>query len=56
MKEIPLIFPFALIIIIGALVFSTAYGLADNTIREKGQKEIQYEWDEKASNWHSPNH
>ncbi|MEC7734103.1 MAG: hypothetical protein VX981_05980 [Chloroflexota bacterium] len=56
MKEIPLIFPFALIIIIGALVFSTAYGLADNTIREKGHTESQYEWDEKAALWVCPFH
>ena len=49
MKDIPLIFPLALLIIIGTLVFSTAYGLADSTIREKGDSQAQYEWDEKAA-------
>tara|TARA_Y100000590_G_scaffold451627_1_gene593337 strand:+ start:2542 stop:2712 length:171 start_codon:yes stop_codon:yes gene_type:complete len=56
MKDIPLIFPLALLIIIGTLVFSTAYGLADSTIREKGDSQAQYEWDEKAALWVCPFH
>ncbi|MDC0035562.1 hypothetical protein OAJ44_04310 [Chloroflexi bacterium] len=56
MKEIPLIFPFALLVIIAALVFSTAYGLADSTIREKGDSENLYEWDEKTALWVCPFH
>ena len=56
MKEIPLLFPIALLIIIGALIFSTAYGLADSTIKEKGDLESHYEWDEKAALWVCPFH
>ena len=56
MKEIPLIFPFALLIIIVALMFSTAYGLADSTVKAKGDSTSQYEWEEKAALWVCPFH
>ncbi len=56
MRDIPLIFPLALLLIIGTLVFSTAYGLADSTIREKGDSQTEYEWDEKAALWVCPFH
>ena len=56
MKEIPLIFPFALLIIIVALMFSTVYGLADSTIKTKGDSASQYEWEEKAALWVCPFH
>ena len=56
MKEIPLIFPFALLIIIVALMFSTAYGLADSTVKTKGDSASQYEWEEKAALWVCPFH
>tara|TARA_B100001765_G_C19359527_1_gene274093 strand:+ start:315 stop:485 length:171 start_codon:yes stop_codon:yes gene_type:complete len=56
MKEIPLIFPFALLIIIVALMFSTAYGLADSTVKTKGDSTSQYEWEEKAALWVCPFH
>ncbi len=56
MKEIPLIFPFALLVIIVALMFSTAYGLADSTIKSKGASTSQYKWEEKAAFWVCPFH
>jgi len=56
MKEIPLIFPFALLIIIVALMFSAAYGLADSTVKKKGPSPSQYEWEEKAALWVCPFH
>ena len=56
MKEIPLIFPFALLIILVALMFSTAYGLADSTVKKKGPSPSQYEWEEKAALWVCPFH
>ncbi len=56
MKEIPLIFPFALLIIIVALMFSTAYGLAESTVKTKGASVSQYEWEEKAALWVCPFH
>ena len=54
MKEIPLIFPFALLVIIVTLMFSTAYGLADSTVKAKGASASQYEWEEKAALWGLP--
>ena len=56
MKEIPLIFPFALLIIIVALMLSTAYGLAESTVQTKGASVSQYEWEEKAALWVCPFH
>jgi hypothetical protein len=56
MKEIPLIFPSALLVIVVALIFSTAYGLADRTIKAKGASTSQYEWEEKAALWVCPFH
>ena len=45
MKEIPLIFPFALMVIIVALGFSTAYGLTGRTVKAKGASTNQYKWE-----------
>ena len=56
MKEIPLIFPFALLVIIVALMFSTAYGLAGSTVKAKGASTNQYKWEEKAALWVCPFH
>jgi|TARA_B110000263_G_scaffold221625_1_gene210202 hypothetical protein len=56
MKEIPLIFPFALLVIIVTLMFSAAYGLADSTVKAKGASASQYEWEEKAALWVCPFH
>ncbi|MDE0744241.1 MAG: hypothetical protein OSB66_00760 [SAR202 cluster bacterium] len=56
MKEIPLIFPFALLVIIVTLMFSTAYGLADSTVKAKGASASQYQWEEKAALWVCPFH
>jgi hypothetical protein len=56
MKEISLIFPFALLVIIVALMFSTVYGLADSTVKAKGASTNQYKWKEKAALWVCPFH
>ncbi len=56
MKEIPLIFPFALLVIIVALMFSTVYGLADSAVKAKGDSTNQYKWEEKAALWVCPFH
>ena len=39
------IFPFALLVIIVALMFSTAYGLAGSTVKAKGASTNQYKWE-----------
>ncbi|SVB39952.1 uncharacterized protein METZ01_LOCUS192806, partial [marine metagenome] len=55
-REIPLIFPIALIAIVATLLFSGIYALADNTVNRPDSTAYKYEWHENAAIWVCPFH
>tara|TARA_A100001037_G_scaffold277622_1_gene277846 strand:+ start:418 stop:588 length:171 start_codon:yes stop_codon:yes gene_type:complete len=56
LKEIPLVFPVTLILIIATLIFSSAYAIADGATGITAENQTNLEWHENAAVWVCPFH
>jgi len=56
LKEIPLVFPATLILIIAILIFSGAYAIADGATGITAENQTNLEWHENAAVWVCPFH
>ena len=56
LKEIPLVFPITLILIIATLIFSSAYAIADGATGVTAENQTKLEWHENAAVWVCPFH
>jgi len=56
LKEIPLVFPITLILIIATLIFSSAYAIADGATGTATENPKNLEWHENAAVWVCPFH